>query len=303
MGNEPSWEWYRTFLSVIETGSLSAAARVLGLTQPTVGRHIESLETALVLKLFTRSFEGFAPTEAARELQPYAASVAATAAALRRVASSIGDGVRGTVRVTASDVIGVEVLPAILASLRAAHPALVVELVMSNQVGDLLQREADIAVRMVRPTQQALVARHIGSIDIGLFAHQRYLNAYGTPASLAALDGHALIGYDQQTTMVRAWLDRFPAFARDKLALRADSDLAHLGAIRSGFGIGWCQAALAARDAGLVRVLAADCALPLPTWIVMHEDLRASPRCAVTFAALVAGLTDYINELDEKSAT
>ena len=98
MDNQPNWEWYRTFLAVAESGSLSAAGRALGMAQPTVGRHIDNLEQALGLKLFTRSYDGYAPTEAAGELRPYAASVAATAAALRRVASSIGDGVRGTVR-------------------------------------------------------------------------------------------------------------------------------------------------------------------------------------------------------------
>jgi DNA-binding transcriptional LysR family regulator len=295
MDREPNWEWYRTFLSVIDTGSLSAAGRALGLTQPTVGRHIDSLESALALKLFVRSFDGFAPTEAAHELRPYAAGVAATAAALRRVASSIGDGVRGTVRISASDVIGVEVLPPILAGLRAAHPELVVELVLSNALDDLLRREADIAVRMVRPTQEALVARAIGAIDIGMFAHTRYLEANGTPASLDALAGHALIGYDHEPAALRAWIEHFPAFARAKLALRCDSDLAQLGAIRAGVGIGWCQAGLAARDPQLVRLLPADCALALPTWIAMHEDLRASPRCAVTFAALVAGLSAYVD--------
>ena len=294
MDREPNWEWYRTFLSVIETGSLSGAARALGLTQPTVGRHIDSLEAALALKLFTRSFDGYAPTEGALAVQPYAASVAATAAALLRVASSQGDGVRGAVRITASDVIGVEVLPPILAQLRAAHPALVIELVLSNAVDDLLRRDADIAVRMVQPTQESLVARQVGVIDIGLFAHRRYLDAHGVPDTMAALSNHALIGYDHQSAAIRKWLERFPAFARDKLALRADSDLAQLAAIRSSCGIGWCQAGLAARDADLVRVLPQDCALPLPTWIAMHEDLRASPRCAVTFAALVAGLGSYI---------
>jgi len=294
MDREPNWEWYRTFLSVVDTGSLSAAGRALGLTQPTVGRHIDSLESALGLKLFTRSFDGFAPTEAAHELLPYAAGVAATAAALRRVASSIGDGVRGTVRISASDVVGVEVLPSILAALRTAHPALVVELVLSNAVDDLLRREADIAVRMVRPTQEALVARQIGAIDIGMFARQSYLDANGTPDSLDALAGHALIGYDHEPAALRAWIQRYPAFARDKLALRTDNDLAQLGAIRAGVGIGWCQAGLAARDAGLVRLLPGDCALALPTWVAMHEDLRASPRCAVTFAALVAGLSAYV---------
>ena len=291
---EPNWEWYRTFLSVCATGSLSAAGRALGLAQPTVGRQIDGLEAALGLKLFTRTYDGYAPTDAARALQPYAASVAATAAALRRVASSIGDGVRGTVRITASDVIGVEVLPPILAALRAGHPELVVELVLSNALDDLLRREADIAVRMVRPTQEALVAQRIGAIDIGLYAHARYLAAHGTPEHQADLAGHALIGYDHQGAAVRAWLERFPAFARGALALRCDSDLAHLSAIRAGFGIGWCQAGLAARDASLVRLLPADCTLPLDTWIAMHEDLRASPRCAVTFAALAAGLAAYI---------
>lgn len=293
MDREPNWEWYRSFLSVYDTGSLSAAGRALGLTQPTVGRHIDGLEAALSLKLFVRSFDGYAPTDAARELQPYAASVAATTAALLRVASSQGDGVRGAVRITASEVIGVEVLPPILAGLRAAYPELVIELVLSNQIDDLLRRDADIAVRMVQPAQDALVARRIGEIDVGLFAQRRYLDAHGTPAGMADLAGHALIGYDHETAAIRRWLARYPAFARARLALRCDSDLAQLAAIRAGVGIGWCQAGLAARDPGLVRVLAADCALPLPTWVAMHEDLRASPRCAATFAALVAGLSAY----------
>ena len=120
--SEPHWEWYRSFLQVLESGSLSAAGRAMGVAQPTVGRHIDGLESALGLQLFTRSSDGFAPTEAAYELQPYAASMAATAAALRRVAASHGSGVRGTVRLTASEVVGVEVLPPVLAQLRAAQP-------------------------------------------------------------------------------------------------------------------------------------------------------------------------------------
>jgi DNA-binding transcriptional LysR family regulator len=178
--------------------------------------------------------------------------------------------------------------------LRAAHPGLVIELVLSSAVDDLLKREADIAVRMVQPGQDALIARRVGAIDVGMFAHRRYLDAHGVPATVEALSTHALIGYDQETPAIRQWLVRFPAFARSALALRCDNDLAHLAAIRAGFGIGWCQAGLAARDPALVRLLPAACALPIDTWIAMHEDLRASPRCAVTFAALVAGLGDYI---------
>lgn len=292
--SEPNWEWYRSFLQVLETGSLSAAGRALGLTQPTVGRHIDSLETVLGLKLFTRSFDGFAPTDLARELRPYAAGIAATAAALRRAASGHGAGVRGTVRLTASEVIGVEVLPPILAALHEAHPELVIELMLSNRADDLLHREADIAVRMFQPTQEALLVKRIGGIELGLHAHRRYLAARGVPKSMEDLSGHAVIGFDHETAFIRRLREKVPALSREHFTFRADNDLAQLGAIRAGIGIGICQSPLAARDPQLVRVLRSEFSLTMDTWIAMHEDLRGSARCAVTFAALAAGLAAYI---------
>ena len=290
---EPDWEWYRSFLQVMESGSLSAAARALGLAQPTVGRHIDSLEQALALKLFTRASDGFTATEAGRELAPYATEMAATAAALRRVASSQGDGVKGTVRISASEVVGVEVLPPILTALRTAHPQLVIELMLSNAANDILHREADIAVRMFQPAQDALLARRIGVIELGLFAHPRYLDSHGTPLSVDDLKAHTLIGYDRETAFLRAQSARHPVFSRERFDLRADSDVAQLAFIRAGFGLGVCQTGVAMRAPQLTRVLASELSLKLETWIVMHEDLRNSPRCAVTFAALAEGLAAY----------
>jgi DNA-binding transcriptional LysR family regulator len=246
------------------------------------------------MKLFIRSFDGFAPTEAALELQPYAASVAATTSALRRVASSHGSGVRGSVRLTASEIISVEVLPPILAALKNAHPALTIELVVSNKAGDLLHREADLAVRMFRPLQDALVAKRVGGIEVGLHAHRDYLATHGTPTSIADLSQHALIGFDDENAYVRQLQVQYPWFTRAALALRADSDMAQLAFIRAGFGIGVCQTALAAQDRALVRLLPNAFSIVMDTWVAMHEDLRQSARCAVTFAALVAGLTAYI---------
>ena len=292
--NEPNWQWYRTFLTVLETGSLSSAGRRMGLTQPTIGRHIDNLEATLGLKLFTRTFDGFTPTDAALELKPYAVGVAMNAAALRRVASSYGEGVRGTVRLTASEVIGVEVLPPILAALREEHPDLVIELVLSNKVDDLLHRESDIAVRGFRPTQDALVAKRIGGIELGLYAHERYLTIHGIPKSIDELEQHAIIGFDVETAYIRNLQINFPIFSRARLAFRADSDLAQLGAIRAGLGIGVCQSVLAKKDQALIRILQEDFSSTMDTWIAMHEDLRESPRCAVTFAALAMGLSRYI---------
>jgi DNA-binding transcriptional LysR family regulator len=214
------------------------------------------------------------------------------------VASSQGDGVRGTVRVSASEVVGVEVLPPILARLRAAWPELTVELLLSNRVDDLLLREADIAVRMLRPSQDALVARRVGVVALGLHARQDYLRQHGAPATLADLAGHSLIGYDQESEFLRRLRERFPAVSRGQFSFRSDSDLAQLAMLRAGYGIGVCQVALAARAPDLLRVLADEFNVELDTWVAMHEDLRDSPRCAVTFAALVEGLTDYLAALD-----
>lgn len=288
------WEWYRAFLGVLTEGSLSGAARALGITQPTVGRHIAALEQALNLALFTRSQAGLLPTDAARALQPHAEAMASTAAALERAASGEGNGVGGMVRVTASEVIGVEVLPPIVAALRDQYPALKIELVLSNRVQDLLHREADIAVRMTQPKQGQLIARHVGHIELGLHARTDYLRRHGTPATLDELNGHTLIGFDQVTPFIRQVMGALPTFSRDTFSIRTDSDLAQLAMIRAGAGIGFCQAPLARRDSGLARVLPEALTLHLGTWIAMHEDLRNSPRCRTVFDALAAGLQAYL---------
>jgi DNA-binding transcriptional LysR family regulator len=289
----PSWDLYRTFLAVLTESSLSGAARALGLTQPTVARHIDALETAVGYDLFVRSQRGLAPTEAALDLRPYAETLASTSAALLRAASGHGGLVKGTVRISASEVVGVEVLPPILTDLRRRYPDLVVELVLSNSLDDLLRREADIAVRMVEPMHEALVTRHVGSITLGLHAHGRYLDQRGIPSTLKDLRGHDLIGFDRETPAIRSMLQRVSGFEHVRFALKADSDLAQLAAIRAGFGIGICQTPLAARHPELVRILAEEFSLDLKTWIVMHEDLRSSPRCRVVFDGLVDGLTIY----------
>ena len=171
MASDISWDLYRSFLGVLREGSLSGAARALGITQPTAGRHIAALEEVLGTALFTRSQAGLMPTEVAAGLRAYAEAMESTAAALERAATGHGEDVRGVVRISASEVIGVEVLPPILARLRERNPELKVELVVTNQVQDLLRREADIAVRMMRPRQEQLVARRVGQITLGLHAH------------------------------------------------------------------------------------------------------------------------------------
>jgi DNA-binding transcriptional LysR family regulator len=289
MSSDPDWALYRTLLAVLDEGSLSAAARSLGLTQPTVARHIDALEAALGADLFVRSQRGLDPTDLARSLRPQTQVMATTAAALLRTASGTLGAVAGTVRISASDVVGIEHLPSILACLRRAHPALMMELSLSDRLDDLLARESDIAVRMTEPTQTALLARRLPSIELGFYAHRDYLERRGTPTNMADLSAHDLIGYDTETPALRAMATRLAPLDRKGFALRADSNLAQLAAIRTGFGIGMCQAPIAQRDPALVRVLP-TVALPLPVWIVMHEDLKTSARFRTVFDALATGL-------------
>ncbi|KWE85486.1 LysR family transcriptional regulator [Burkholderia ubonensis] len=296
MTSDLNWELIRTFLAVLTEGSLSGAARALCITQPTAGRHVAALEAAFGQTLFTRSPSGLLPTEAALALRGHAETLRSAAAAFERAAASHGSGISGVVRISASDVIGVEVLPPMLTQLRRDHPGLVVELAPTDRIQDVLNREADIAVRMAPPAQDALVARRIGNIELGMYARDDYLAEHGAPATLAELAHHALIGFDAMTPFLRAAAHALPVWNRDAFALRTDSNLAQLALIRAGYGIGICQTALAKRDARLVRVLPDQVALPLETWVVMHEDLRASPRCRATFDALVRGLLAYVGD-------
>ena len=291
------WELYRAFLGVLREGSLSGAARALGVAQPTVGRHVAALEAALGIVLFTRSQTGLLPTEAALALRIDAEAMESTAAALERKASGFRDGkeaVRGTVRISVSEVVGIEVMPAIVADLVRRHPALEVELVLSDRVHDLLQREADIAVRMTAPRQEQLVARRIGSVELGMHACPDYLARCGTPATVADLAAHTVIGFDRETPFLRAAAKSLPGLSPGHFAVRTDSNAAQLALLRAGVGLGICQVPLAARAPALVRVLAEAFTLRLDMWVTMHEDLRASPRCRVAFDALAAGLEAYV---------
>lgn len=286
---DPSWDLFRTFAFVLREGSLSGAARALGMTQPSVARHIDALEAAVGAKLFVRSQRGLSPTDRGLALRPHAESLVATSAALMRAASGTED-VSGTVRITASEVVAAEHLPPILAALRRAHPGLSIELAPSNAVTDLLQRQADIAVRMVAPAQQALAARKVGAVTVGFHARRDYLAARGTPRTMDELLTHDLIGMDTETPAIRAVLQRYPGLTRDAFALRVDSDLAQLAAIRAGYGIGFCQVEIARREPDLVRVAPDLFSLEFPLWIAMHEDLRGGARYRAVFDALAEGL-------------
>lgn len=287
------WEYWRSFLAVAETGSLSAAARSLRLTQPTLGRHVDALEAALGAPLFTRSQHGLQPTALALSLVPHAGAMAAAADSLLRTASGEAEGERGTVRLAASEIVGIEVLPAMLARFREDHPGIVLELALSNRNEDLLRRDADIAVRMVRPQQAALVARRIGAVGIGLYAKRTYLARHGMPETAAGLASHTVVGVDRNNAALEAIRIGGEPVSRELFSYRCDSDVGQLAAVRAGVGIGICQHGVAARDPDLVPVLPDLFDFSLDMWLAMHEDLRQSRRVRLLFDHLAVELGAY----------
>ncbi|UYN98455.1 MAG: LysR family transcriptional regulator [Devosia sp.] len=296
MNSEPDWTLWRSFAAVVAEGSLSAAARALGISQPTVGRHIEALESGLGLSLFERSLTGLKPNRSALRMFEAVSQAQQALAEASLVAEGAQSAPGGTVRITASVMISNYVLPAIFSDMRRLHPAIALESVPSDSAENLLLREADIAVRMFRPTQLELVSRHLGDIPLVAVAHEDYLARRGRPTSRESLWQHDLIGFDRSDLIVQHARSLGHAASRESFVVRSD-DQAHLWElIKAGLGIGFGQANLVAKTAGLVA-LPIDMAIPpLPVWLTTHRELYVSHRIRTAYDALAAGLCAYIQD-------
>jgi DNA-binding transcriptional LysR family regulator len=287
-----SWDLIRSFHAVAETGSLSAASRLQGLTQPTVGRHIDLLEAELKVPLFTRSRDGMALTPKGEDLFAAAQEVGETATAFERRAAGLDEGVAGTVRISANDIFGVLILPGLIGEFIAANPSVDVELVVSNDASNLSKRDADVAIRMFRPTQNDLVARKITELPLGLFSHRSYLADRPDPVSFDDLRNFVLVGYDRDPSLIEAIRLMGAEFTPSDFKIRTDNILSHIWAIRSGAGIGITHLGLAQRWDGVDRVLP-ELTLPsLDLWLACHADVRYNKRVRAVMDFLADRLKD-----------
>ena len=289
--NRLDWSLVQAFLAVADTGSLSAAARRLGTSQPTLGRQIARLEEALALSLFDRRPRGLELSRAGQALLPAARRMGEASGALALAAAGQDDGLHGTLRITASEVVAHHILPPLIARIRQAAPRLAVELVASDAPGNLLFREADIAVRMYRPDQLDIVARKLGEIEIAAFATPGYLERAGRPAAAEDLQHHDLIGMDRSELMLQQMRKLGWPATRETFALRCDNQVAYWELVRAGCGIGFFQAHLGRADP-LVEELDLGLDLPsLPIWLAAHATVRRTPRVALAWRLLEDGLT------------
>jgi DNA-binding transcriptional LysR family regulator len=288
MNSNFDWTLVRSFLAALDQGSLLGAARVLQSSQPTIGRHIAELESQLGVALFERTGRGLKPLAMALKLAESARAMEAGAHQLQRSVSSLDDAVSGTVRITASQTVACVLLPPLLSRLKQKLPGIQIELVSSNEVSNLLRREADIAVRMVQPDQNSLVAKRIGKVMLGAYAHRSYLQRAGVPREPLELLTHALVGGDKNEDIIRGFAAMGYPVKREQFSFRSDDLMAHWHAVRSGVGIGFVSDFLARTDTDVIGLLPMIKIPPLPVWLAVHREIRTNKRIRAVYDFLAS---------------
>lgn len=287
---QPDWSLIRSFLATARGGSLSAAARATGVSQPTLGRHIRSLEENLGAELFRREAGGLSLTPLGQDLLPLAIEMEQAAARLSLAASAERPGLEGTVRVTASRVVAHHLLPPILAQLRRTVPGLQIELVPSDTSENLLFHDADIAVRMYRPTQPDLTARHVTDLPLHLYAAKSLLERHPAPDTTDQLLALPFVGFDRNDLILRMMAGFGIVRRPEDFPVRCDDQLVYWNLVRAGAGIGAMQIAIGDNDP-LVTRIAPFLKLPaLPLWLATATPLARSPRVRLVWDALADGL-------------
>ena len=232
------WSYVQSFTAVAEHGSLSAAARMLNSSQPTLSRHISALENRIGTRLFERSRSGMELTQAGLDLMEHAAHMADAAARLSIAGEGQAVETGGTVRITASQIVASYLLPPVLARLRQAHPEIQIEVVASDTSENLLRREADIALRMYRPTQLDVITKHIADLQIGAYAAHDYIARRGLPDGLEHILDHDLIGYDRNPQIIDGMRAAGFDVSPEDFAFRCDDQVVCWQMVLAGCGVG-----------------------------------------------------------------
>lgn len=280
------WTLAKAFLATVKTGSLSGAARALKSSQPTLSRQVAAFADALGVTLFERAGRGLVLTEAGANIAAHLEPMADAANAAARAAAGQAQAIDGHIRITASEVYAIHILPDILARLRREAPGITVEVVATDKITDLRWREADIAIRNARPEDPELYAKLVTQDQGAFYATPGYLDALGSPTSLADLNDAHFIGIDQIETSLAFYNGLGLSLTAQNFPIVTASIPAQIAFVRAGVGIGVAPSRLGDADAGLARVFTGAPVVPFPVWVVAHRDLRTSRRMRLVFDLL-----------------
>lgn len=288
--NNLDWNQLKAFLETAETGSLSAAARKLGLTQPTLSRQVAAIEQRMGVTLFERVGKRMVLTPTGMDLLEHARAMGAAAEALGLAATGRSQAVGGVVSVSASDVVAAVLLPPLVKQLREREPGIAVEVIPSNALSDLLRREADIAVRHVKPDQPELIARFIREATAHFYASKAWVKTHGHPRTADDAAQLPFVGSDRQGRYLAYLRAHGLNLSEANFSCYADHTVTHWALVQQGLGIGAMMEEIARDMPGLVRVLDDLPPIRFPVWLVTHRELRTSRRIRVVFEALAEGL-------------
>lgn len=287
------WNQVRSFLATVEEGSFSAAARALRLTQPTLGRQVAGLEADLGVTLFERVGKTLILTEAGQELLTAVRAMGEAAGQLSLAATGQSQTIEGLVRITAGDAIATYCLPELLTRLFDIAPAIEVEIIASNELSDLRRREADIAIRHVRPSEPDLIAQLVRDGRANLYATPAYLARHGRPASISDLGDALIVGIDRSEQFL-AVLNTFGlAVSRKNFRLYAGNTVVGWELVKQGLAIGIMMEDIAALTPGVERLLPELAPIPVPIWLTTHRELHTSRRIRLVYDFLAAELARW----------
>ncbi|MGJ3262738.1 MAG: LysR family transcriptional regulator [Salinarimonas sp.] len=284
------WNLIRAFRATAEAGSLSAAARRLGATQPTLSRQVAALEAALGATLFDRVGKRLVLTELGRGLLEHARAMADAADAMALAAAGRAVDVSGRVVVSATDAVCAHLLPEVLARLRREAPRITLVLVASNAISDLRRREADIAVRHVRPTEPELIGRRVGETTAHFYAAPSWIARHGRPRSIADVPAGEILGFEPVARFAEHLAASGHPVSTEDFRIVSENAMVLWELVRRGIGIGIVLHEIAERLGGLERLFPDTPGTPVPLWLVTHRELRTSRRVRVVFEALAEGL-------------
>lgn len=284
------WTQARAFLATAESGSLSKAARGLGLTQPTLSRQVAALEADLEVVLFERLGRKLALTPTGLDLLDHFRDMGAAAERIALAASGHSQAVEGQVSITASDAFAVFILTPLLAELRDIAPGIDIEIIASNELRDLQRREVDIAIRHVRPLQPELIGRQVGEWRAGLYATAGYLAARGRPTQTEDLLGLDFLGFAPVDRLVATLVSFGLPVTRGNFRHVTDNGLVLVEMLRRGLGIGVSPSVIARFLPEVEPVLPDWPGIPVPLWLVGHRELLTSRRIRIVFDFLAERL-------------
>ncbi|MDI3323945.1 LysR family transcriptional regulator [Pontibacterium granulatum] len=281
------WNRARAFLVTAEEGSLSAAARALNTTQPTLGRQVAALEAELGVVLFERHGRGLSLTPTGLKLVEYVKAMSEAANQLSLAASGQSESIEGNVVISAAESMAAFGLPAILKSLRTTHPGITLEVIATNQTSDLKRREADIAIRGFRPLQPDLISKRISDVEVGFYATPDYLQSLTHPIHFGTA---TFLGFDQSDEMINMLNARGLAVTRANFPVVCEHHLVQWEMVKNGFGIGVMPIEVGDNEPNVVKVLQEIEPFIAERWLVAHRELRSSRRIRVVFDHLADAL-------------